>query len=444
MRKIIQLFADNLRILVFIYFIIQVIILFNIPFSYSSDSLYNYNLAQQCLNSHSFYPMPVHLYQDYIIAPLYINILILVLSIFNSPLAVGFLNIFLNLIQLFFVYRLSEKLFNRNAAKVAAILYVFYLSTLGLILMNLTELSFGCLILGSIYFYLRKNSTSYFIAGILAAASIGIRPLGWSLIVIFVSLTFYQIFMNKDKKPLMILAGIIFFILLFGSFAYSSFGRFVFTSNNGPINILIGANKNATGAYNANVFDKGNVGYIDSSQTKTFYEKENYWRNQAGDWIIKHPIKWISLFPLKIVYMFTWDDFSVSHLFDYGKWNLYRVLKKISVNKSFRDILSGMPVYEKIIYVIVQVLHHLYYFLLLIIFFFFILQDNKKLFLNEGILIIISFIMLCLFMNLATFGDARFKYPYLIMIIILISPKVYESINIKYFNNEKRSAKDNA
>lgn len=444
MRKGFQLFTGNLSAVIIIYIFIQVIVLFAIPFSYRSDSLYYYNMAQQCLTAHSFYPAPQHLYQDYINAPLYINILILVLSVYNSVISIGFLNIALNLLQLFFVYRLSEKLFSVRAARTAAILYIFYLNTLGLILMNMTELIFGCLMLGSIYFYLKGNKTYYFLSGVFAAASIGVRPTGWSLIFILASLSFYKMFKKKDKKQLLTLAGIISFILLFGSLIYLNFGEFIFTPNDGPVNILIGANNNATGAFNAKVFQKGNVGYIDSSQSKTYSEKEDYWRIQAEDWILKHPFKWISLFPMKLVNIFAWDDFSVSHLFDSGKWNLYRVLKTLSANKSFNGILSGMPVYEKVIFIAIQIIHHFYYFSLLTIFLIYLVRENKKILLNEGIVIILSFISLCLFMNFATYGDARYKYPYLILIIVLISPKVYELVNLKYFNNKNTITKSNA
>lgn len=442
MHKIFRLISDNLLVAIFIYIAIQFIILIFIPFLYKSDSLYNYNLAQQCIASHSFYPMPQHLYQDYIIAPLYINLIIIVLSVYNSTFSIGLLNIFLNILQLYLVFLLSRRIFNNHAARISVILYIFYISSIGLILMNLTELSFGCLILGSIYFYLLKNKVSYYISGLLAAASVGIRPLGWSLIVIYFAITIYQLFSKRSKKPLFIIAGLISFLLVFGSLTYLTFGKFIFTSNNGPINILIGANKNATGAFNASVFDKGNSGFIDSSETKTFYLKENYWKNQAENWILKHPIKWISLFPLKIFYMFAWDDFSVSHLFDYGKWNLFLVLKTIFINGNFGNILSGMPFYEKIIYIIVQILHHLYYFSLLTIFLFLLFRKNKSIFFNEGILISLSFISICLLMNLATYGDARYKYPYIILIIIMISDFVYKSLIVENINKNSTVEKN--
>ncbi len=442
MHKIFKLISDNLSVAIIIYIAIQIIILITVPFHYKSDSLYNYNLAKQCLASHSLYPMPRDIYQDYIIAPLYINLLIIALSVYNSTFTIGLLNIFLNLLQLYFVFELSRKIFNDHAARIAVILYIFYISSIGLILLNLTELSFGCLVLGSIYYYLIKSKVSYFIAGLLAAASIGIRPLGWSLIVIYLSISAYQLFIKRSKKPLFIIAGLFSFIIAFGSLTYSTFGKFIFTSNNGPINILIGANRNATGAFNANVFDKGNSGYIDSPETKTFNFKENYWKNQAENWIIKHPIKWISLFPIKIIYMFAWDDFSVSHLFDYGKWNLFLVLKTIFINRDFSNILSGMPFYEKIIYILVQILHHLYYFSLLIIFLFLLSGKNKSIFFREGILIFLGFIFLCLMMNLATYGDARYKYPYIILIIIMISEFVYKFVIIENINNNSTVKKN--
>ncbi|MFA6979408.1 MAG: hypothetical protein WC209_08805 [Ignavibacteriaceae bacterium] len=419
-----------MKVVVGFYIIIQLLILVTIPISYTSDSLNYYKLAQQSIAAQSFYPAPQHLYEDYIIAPLFVNILVSVLSIYNSVLSIGILNICANVFQLFFVYKLAEKMFNINAAKTVVILYVFYLNSLGFIVMNLTELVFNCFVLGSIFFFLKGTKKSYILAGLLAGAAIGVRPIGWVLLIIYLMIGIRKAFKSqKDKKPFLILTGTAFFIILFGGSTYLSFGNFIFTSTNGPVNILIGASDQATGAFNAYVFNKGNSGYINNSEQKTFYEKEEIWKKQALDWILLHPIKWISLFPKKIVHIFAWDDITISHLFDSGRWNLYRVLKEMYVSKSVRNILLGFSVYEKVLFILVQVIHHLYYYFVIWMFF---KSLSKKLLAKEGVIVSIAFILIGLFMNLITFGDARFKYPYIIFILVLISPKIYE---IMFKNN---------
>jgi len=425
-RNIFAFLIEHIRALVSLYILFQIITLIAFPISYTSDSLNYYRLAQQCIAAHSIYPAPAHIYEDYIIAPLFVNILILVLSIYNSVNSIGILNIIASLFQLLFVYKIAEKIFGINAAKTAIILYALYLNSLGFILMNMTELVFNCFALGSIYFFLKGNKKSYFLAGLFAGAAIGVRPIGWVLLIIYLVIVLKEVLSTKrNKNPLLLLIGMAFFIFVYGGVSYFSFGEFIFSSNNGPINILIGASDNASGGYNASVFDRGNNGYIKDPQQKTYYEKENYWKEQAQNWILKHPLKWVSLFPLKLVHIFAWDDITLSHLFDNGKWNLYRVIKEISISSNPKNILVGFPIYKKILFMTVQIVHHLYYYLLIWVFIIFIKKNMKKIFLNKGIFIMIAFIVLGVFMNLATFGDARFKYPYVIMGLVLISKSVY-------------------
>lgn len=425
LQKIFVFLTSHLRTLVGFYIVVQLVILTTIPVSYTSDSFNYYRLAQESLTAHSFYPAPQHLYEDYIIAPLFVNILVFVLSIYNSVSSIVLFHICANFLQLFLVYKLAAEIFDQKAAKTAVILYVFYLNSLGFIVMNLTELVFNCFVLGSIFFFLKGNKKSYFAAGVLAGAAIGVRPIGWVLLIIYLTIALRRGYKNqKDKKPSLTLVGTALFIILFGGSTYLSFGHFIFTSTNGPVNILIGASDQATGAFNAHVFDRGNSGYISNPEQKTFYEKGKIWKEQAQTWILLHPLKWVSLFPMKIVHIFIWDDITISRFFENGKWNLYRVMKEISISRNPTKVLLGFPIYEKILFIIVQLVHHLYYCLLSWLFIIFIMKNMKKMMLNKGVFIMISFIFFGVFLNLTTFGDARFKYPYVIMVLVLISNSV--------------------
>lgn len=428
LERTLNFLQRNIKTLLVIYLIIQLSYVLFSNLSYKSDSLYYFNLAQDCLKLHTFYPAPVHLYQDYIIAPLYINILVLLLSIFNSEITIGLFNIVLNFLQLWLVYKITEKIFSREAARILVIIYIFYLSTLGLILFNFTELMFNVFIFSSIYFYLQKKNFHLFVSGIFLAASIAVRPVGWAVLGAYLICELFsnELIKNNVKKIGLIIFGLVLFVLLFGSFNYSHFGKFIFTSTNGPVNLLIGSNDDATGAYNDKVFEKGKIGYIPDSQNKTYVEKENYWLQQSINWIYKHPLKYVSLFSLKIVHMFIWDDFSVYRLLDLKDWNLYRVIKNI-ITGNDEHLLGDNPLVLKISYFILLILHHVYYFSIVILFILTIGKNFKAIFKKSNLKIFLIFMMLGITIHLLTFGDARFKYPYIITMMIFIAPVIYQS-----------------
>jgi hypothetical protein len=430
LEKVLNFLQNHIRILLLLYLAVQLGYVFFSNLNYHSDSLYYFNLAQDCLRLHTFYPAPVHLYQDYIIAPLYINILVVILSIVNSKITIGIFNIILNFIQLLLIYKITFRIFNKEAAKVVVIIYIFYLSTLGLVLFNYTELIFNVFIFASIYFYLRKNNRAIVISGILLAASIGVRPIGWALLGAYLINEFFS---GEHVKKILnntgvLISGLLVFIILFGTFNYLHFGKFIFTSNNGPVNLLIAANDDATGAYNNKVFEKGKIGYIANPEKKTYIVKESYWLSQAYKWIYEHPVKYISLFPLKIVHMFIWDDFSISRLLNLSNWDLYLVAKNI-ITGSKETILDDKSPALKISYFTLQFLHHLYYFTLVVLFILVTKKNFRKLFSNSELRLFLLFMSLGICIHLLTYGDARYKYPYIISMMIFIAPVVHNLIN---------------
>ncbi len=430
LEKTFSFFQKNLKTFLLFYLAVQLAYLAFFPLKFQSDSLYYFKLAQDCLRLHTFYPAPMHLYEDYITAPLYVNILVVLLRIYNSEITIGLFNVVLNFTQLLLVYKITENIFGKECGKLSVIIYIFYLSTLGMILFNLTEFLFNVLILASVYFYLQKGKYSIFISGIFAAASVGVRPLGWALLAAYlVNFLFAgENIKFKLKEGGILIAGALLFISSFGLFTYSNFGRFIFTSTNGPVNLLIGANDDATGAYNDKVFREGNAGYIFQPETKTYIQKENFWFVKAAGWIAAHPIKYISLFPLKLIHIFIWDDFTVSRLLNFTDWNLYRVMKNIFVQKEAVPLLGDKPLILKFSYFFLLIIHHLYYFLIMILFLLTISKNIKKIFNTNSLRILFLFIIFGISIHLLTFGDARFKYPYIITMMIFIPSIIYQRI----------------
>jgi hypothetical protein len=287
------------------------------------------------------------------------------------------------------------------------------------------------LILASVHFYLKDGNNNFLISGFFLGASIAVRPLGWALLAAYVINYFWidKERLKKAKEVLILTSGVVSFIALFGFIIYLNFGRFVFTSTNGPLNLLIGANKDATGAFNSRVFEKGNSGYIEHPERMTYTEKGDYWLKQTENYIKLNPVKWISLFPMKIVYMFIWDDFSVYKLLNFDDWNLYRVTKNILSKDNNETLMDNKPLSLKISFFVLEILHHIYYFSILILFLYIFKANYKIIFKNNYTRLFLLFIITGILINLLTYGDARYKYPYIICAIIIIAPVVSQFKN---------------
>jgi len=146
--------------------------------NYRSDALYYYKLAQECIEQNAFYPTQQHLYEDYIVTPLYINTLITLFNIYNSAIIVSLFNLAVILLQVLLLYRITVKLFSADVARLAILLFILYLNTLGLMLQNYTELFFLLLITVSIYFFILNKNIFFILSGLFLGTSIAVRPIG--------------------------------------------------------------------------------------------------------------------------------------------------------------------------------------------------------------------------------------------------------------------------
>ena len=422
MNKILNYLVNNIFKIVIIYFIIQIllVIFWQVPFS--SDSQYYYKLAQDCLRYHSLYPAKVHIFEDYILAPLYVNLIIAALSIHNSIITIGILNILLNALQMYLFFKLSNRLFNRRAAFTGLLLYMLYINTLGMVLTNLTEFLFGILILSSLIFFFNNTINSFFLSGLFAAASIAVRPLGWALAAALIIIMIIKTIKKEKilKELLAVVLGISIFICAYGTISKIYFGDFIFSSTNGPANLLIGANDDATGAFKSEVFEPGKIGYIPNPNEITYIEKGKFWQGKAEDWILAHPIKWLSLIPRKIFFMFILDDFTIPYLSHMQGLYLPKFAKMI-LQGSYSQIFKDKPYYLIIIYSFILILSYIYYFYIMLILLFSTIRAMVYRRLDSKYLPVILFILIGLSITVIVFGDARFKYPYMLLIILFAS-----------------------
>lgn len=439
MKKLIKFLTSKIKYIILIYAFIQLVLILIKETDYKSDAFYYYKLAQECIEQNEFYPAQQHLYEDYIVAPLYINALVLVLKVNNSTITICLFNLLVITLQVIFLYKITKQIFYEDIAWVTVLLFILYLNTIGLVLQNYTELFFLLLTSASIYFYLLNKNVYLILSGIFLGGAIAVRPSGWALLLAFISI---QIFTSIKKKKLLfnffhIYSGTLVFIILFGGFTYSHFGKFEFTSTTGPVNLLLGANDDATGGFNSTVFEKGKAGYIEYPDSLTYIQKGEFYQEQAFKWITENPAKWIALAPLKLFHTYGWDDISLSSLLGFDDTNFLREIRILVSKRGLSDSLSDTTLTGKVLYFSVLILSHLFYYLLLAAIAFGIYNLFKKKLSTNSTSLILFFVFFATLMIMITVGTPRYKYPMFILMLPFAASYLEMKFSFGKPNNEK-------
>ncbi len=343
---------------------------------------------------------------------MFLNILLVLLKISNSVFIISIFNLLLNSLQLFLIYKLSVKIFNKNVGAITVLLYIFYLNNLGFVVSNLTELLFGVLVLAALIFYTRKGNLNNYICGLFIGASICVKPVGYTLLLAFILFNVYsKIKFNKSYPVIWIISGVITFISLFGLFNQLHFGRFIITASTGPINIIMGANDNATGGYKDEVFKPGNEGYLENGDSMTYSEKNDFFKEKSLDWITSNPLRWLGLMPMKLVHTFIWDDITLSYLLHSGVWDFTKIVKYLWIDKSIKNILPNTSLSKKILFFAIEGIHLIYYYILITLIIIGIFIYKKNILKNEIVPIIFLYVLFGIVMIFLVVGNVRFKYP---------------------------------
>ena len=414
--KFISFLSDNIKYIFFFYVLAQCALLFRFPVQYVSDSAYYWKLAHDCINAHGFYPLSQQIFDDLIIAPLYVNVIILLLKIYNSTLSIGLYNIILNSLQLLILFKIVNSLFNKKTAVIASLLYMLSLNNLGMVAVNITELSYTTLLLLSIYFYIKVGRLNLLAAGLICGASIAVRPLGWALFASYI----ITLLITRPKGKLIcnlscVTLGLAAFIIVFGSLMKLSSGYFIYTSSTGPINMLMSANDNASGGFFPIQSDyKGGPGYIPGGDTLTFRQKHDIMAGRAVSWVKDHPVKWFSLIPIKILLLFRWDDISVSRILS-PDFNYQTFLKLI---KHDPTVTQKYPVSFLAFWALLLALHHLFYFAGLTFFIYGLIKFRKEIYMNSFLQMLLIYSVIGIAMTMVADADVRFKYPYMFALFI--------------------------
>lgn len=166
------------------------------------------------------------------------------------------------------IYKISQQIFQKNTiSKISVLLYILSLSNLGLILLGLSELTFMLFILLTIYFYNKDKVYEKIIAGIFLFLAYGTRESGLLLLLALLFSQVYNFYIKKQlkflfDKNLLVFVTFICCLMLYGTINFYYSGNFIVSGTTSSINILMGANDDATGTYNTIFLEKGKIGYI--------------------------------------------------------------------------------------------------------------------------------------------------------------------------------------
>lgn len=420
-----------------LYTIVQVIYIVWFPLPLVSDSLTYFNYAQQAIQENTYYPNPSSIYSTWLVAPVYINYLIGILKINNSLAAILISNIVLNNLQLILLFLVVDKIFNRAAAYAAGLIYMLYLNNLGMVLMNLTEFMFGIFILASIYFYIsRPILRNYILAGLFLGLAIGVRPTGLALFFSYICIFGFDLLQKKYefKKLAVVAAGMLVYIFAMGLLSERNIDRFEYTSTTGPANLIMSANPNASGSYSDHFIKTDSI-----YKTKTtYYDRNEYLMSRSKEYIIDHPITWLSLIPKKIYLMFIFDGWAVSTLIQEQKSDLNSYLKN---KNNYRQELNQRSFFAKAGFWIFNSWQYIVFGTILILFAIKTIQI-KRWYLNKHELLLFAFIIITMGLTiLSSVGHARYKYAPLVIAIALTSSlvvSVVDKVLPKFISNKHK------
>ncbi len=413
-----------------LFAILQLIVVFVWGNQQYSDAQSYINLAIHSLSKNTIYPNKDNIFSDYIFAPLFVNYIALVLSIIKNVKVLMVMNVLFNLIVAVQIHKFCKNTLGLKFANITLILYCLYPLNYGSNLFVLTELPFMAFtfyILNRIIFnYGYKNAL---ITGIIVGISNGVRPYLPLFIVLFICSLAIHYFKEKVKltnllkQGALFMAGIAMMITIFGALSYRNMGYFVFQSTTAGTNLIMGANPDADGSYNGEVFDEGKIGHITNDMT--FKERDSFWKAQSIKWIKEKPLDYFLLIPKKLFFLYATDLHSLGYFHPKGFTSVQgRPYIENNLIKPFPRLtfFNYFLIFCQLLYMVI----------LLVSCIGIVYAIKRK---DIPYLMLLSYIILGTALILLIVGGSRYHYPFMPAFIVLASYGIYH-LQQKYFQKK--------
>jgi len=344
----------------------------------------------------------------------------------------------------------TARLFNRQTALIALILYILYPNNWGQSTMLSSEIPMMFFTMLALYTAPLSSSKapptapegasipmkaivspsgdergviSGAVGGALALAN-WFRPV--AAIFLLALIAYFFLFRKHQwkKLTLYLLSGYAFVVLLIGTSCYLRTGYFLYQADSLWFNMAEATYEtDSQPHYNTEVFPVGTARYIDDMQHKTAIECSHIWRERSLKWLSEHPVKYLKKVPARLYYIYQNDIDNLAAFLptktDAAKNYITLPLGSLRTQFSQLSAVQYFALFATILYLLLLLLA---------------LAGALRLMLNgrwrEAFLPVFIIVAASLALALLIHGETRFKAPFMPFLFMLAASFLSKSTNI--------------
>ncbi len=332
----------------------------------------------------------------------------------------------------------TAKLFNRQTALIALILYILYPNNWGQSTMLSSEIPMLFFTMLAVFLSLSKLSTlnsplslnsklstlNSQHSGALFALANWFRPV--AAIFLLALVVYFFLFRKRQwkKLTLYLLSGYAFVVLLIGTSCYLRTGYFLYQADSLWFNMAEATYEtDSQPHYNTEVFPEGTARFIDDMQNKTAIECSHIWRERSLKWFSEHPVEYLKKVPARLYYIYQNDIDNLAAFLptktDAAKNYITLPLGSLRTQFSQLSAVQYFALFATILYLLLLLLA---------------LAGALRLMLNgrwrEAFLPVFIIIAASLALALLIHGETRFKAPFMPFLFMLAASFLSKPTNI--------------
>ena len=332
----------------------------------------------------------------------------------------------------------TAKLFNRQTALIALILYILYPNNWGQSTMLSSEIPMLFFTMLAVFLSLSKLSTlnsplslnsklstlNSQLSGALLALANWFRPV--AAIFLLALVVYFFLFRKRQwkKLTLYLLSGYAFVVLLIGTSCYLRTGYFLYQADSLWFNMAEATYEtDSQPHYNTEVFPEGTARFIDDMQHKTAIECSHIWRERSLKWLSEHPVEYLKKVPARLYYIYQNDIDNLAAFLptkaDAAKNYITLPLGSLRTQFSQLSAVQYFALFATILYLLLLLLA---------------LAGALRLMLNgrwrEAFLPVFIIVAASLALALLIHGETRFKAPFMPFLFMLAASFISKPTNI--------------
>lgn len=334
-------------------------------------------------------------------------------------------------LMLFSTVYIARKVTGSNTVQyITAIFFCLFGTFWSEICIARTEIFFTSLAVFAIALCVKNGKHSVAVAGAVLAYANWARPLAIAYIIAI--LWYFLCNGVKFRQYVKLIGAFALTALVLTIFTYYNSGEFIYQPTIASGNFLMGANEFADGSYSNEIFLEGNAAHLTSEQRHEMgYEKINAFFNKiATDWIKENPLEYLKLMPKKLFYFLATETYAGGVYFDNTKQT-----GGLAYIKELVSVITGSGERALQLGDIVVIYTQGFYMIILTLFLIGVIYSMKKGYWRSMSFLYGTFLIgvaSCLY----TVGAARYRFPY-IFIMIITAAVFVDAVIIRRNNNKK-------